>query len=328
MAACTISNDTLVLEPELPPPPQQVLELVGDTRFAEPPTQIPEPRPDELEGDNKAVLRVAIWRAEVNAAAASLTEVSPCACSLLTYRQPPMAWCPNCQSPFEGLEYTQFEDGQGLSRQPSGRKSIANVWPVQSARENAQQHRHRQAPRGTGHLFSINEFSSVAHKLLAKTKLDRVFGGSSKREPYVKHEYGDMPGSVAELEPEYDPFDKAGALYHDPALENGMQRRPPAKLGDRVPKTEMYRSLRDNPSMYMEDRPSVSSLLDEWSSSGGGDDGGKRVGKPKLTLDAATARLRRAQLLLYKTSGGSATCPDPTRARMTPGGDTTNIPGT
>lgn len=328
MEACITSKDAPVPNPEIPPPPTQVPELVGDARFAEPPTQIPEPRPNELEAENRAVIRVAIWRAEVNAAAASLEPLTICACSLLTHRQPATGWCPNCQSPLGGLEYKQFEDGRGLTRQASGRKSIANVWPVHSQHEHAQQHRHRSAPRGTRHLFSINEFAVIGHKLLAKTKLDRVFGGgSSKRqcEPYVKPEYGNQPGSVAELEPEYDPFGNPRAPDYNPALEDLMRRRPPARLGDSVPKTEMYRSLRDNPGLYMDDRPSVSSLLDEWSSSGGD---GRRGSKPKLTLDATTARLRRAQLLLLKISGGPAICPDQALAHTIPNRDTTNIPGT
>ncbi|KAK7924898.1 hypothetical protein PG985_006952 [Apiospora marii] len=337
MEACCTSKDTLVPDPEIPPPPTQVPELVGDARFAEPPTQIPEVRRNEREAEDRAVIRVAIWRAEVNAAAASLEPLTSCACSLLTHRQPVTAWCPNCQKPLGGLEYKQFEDGRGLTRQQSGRKSIANVWPVQSPRDNTQQHRHRSEPRGTRHLFSINEFAVLGHKLLAKTKLNRVFGGGSRAskraEPYVEPEYGGVPGSVAELEPEYDPLGNPRELSgpeaanHNPALEQHlMRRRPPAKLGDSVPKTEMYRSLRDNPGLYMEDRPSVSSLLDEWSSSSG--DGAGRGGKPKLTLDATTARLRRAQILLYKTSGGPAICPDPTLARTTPNRDTTNTLGT
>ncbi|KAK8083243.1 hypothetical protein PG996_002024 [Apiospora saccharicola] len=336
MEASTISKDTLVPDvPEIPPPPPQVRELVLDDRYADPPMQIPEPGPTELEAENRAVIRVAIWRAEVNAAAAasSLEETPNCACSFLTYRDPPTRWCPNCSTPFEGLEYRQFEAGRGLTRQESGRNSIANVWPVQTPLEGTHGHRHRQPPRGTSHVFSINEFAILGRKLVHRTKLDRVFSSSSKRErkPYAKLEYGDMPGSVAELHPVNDPPGNPSVLigpnapFYDPLLEYCMQRPPPGKLGDSVPKTEMYRSLRDNPGLYMKDRPSVSSLLDEWSSSDGDD---KRNGKPKLTLDATTARLRRAQLLLLKTSGAPATYPGPVLVQTTPTQDTTNIPGT
>ncbi|KAK7969534.1 hypothetical protein PG988_008607 [Apiospora saccharicola] len=230
MEASTISKDTLVPDvPEIPPPPTQVRELVLDDRYADPPMQIPEPGPTELEAENRAVIRVAIWRAEVNAAAAasSLEETPNCACSFLTYRDPPTRWCPNCSTPFEGLEYRQFEAGRGLTRQESGRNSIANVWPVQTPLEGTHGHRHRQPPRGTSHVFSINEFAILGRKLVHRTKLDRVFSSSSKRErkPYAKLEYGDMPGSVAELHPVNDPPGNPSVLigpnapFYDPLLD-------------------------------------------------------------------------------------------------------------
>ncbi|KAK8089786.1 hypothetical protein PG997_004747 [Apiospora hydei] len=101
-----------------------------------------------------------------------------------------------------------------------------------------------------------------------------------------------------------------------------MRRQPAAKLG--VANTEMYRSLRENLRLYYQDRPSVSSLLDAWSSSGGDEDGGER-GKPKLTIDATTERLRRAQMLLYRSSGKPATRPPPI-IRATPASGPRNIP--
>ncbi|KAK7952154.1 uncharacterized protein PG986_007882 [Apiospora aurea] len=314
---------TATLVPELPPQPELARDRTGDDSSPEPPAEVPAPL-RKLKKEESAA-RVLIWRAEVDASTVT------CACSLMTRRQPVTAWCPECAAPFEGLAYTRFKDGdEGLTRLPSGRPSIANVWPVHGLRDRDTTHWYRLGPRGTAPLFPTNEFKILGHKLAAKTRLDRLFRSSKQPgpEPYVPPEYGDLPGSVAELEPEYDPPEHPDRLigpdvpYDSPALEARMRRQPSAKLG--VVNTEMYRSLWQRPSSYYQDRPSVSSLLDAWSSSGGDEEGGDR-GKPKLTLDATTERLHRAQMLLYRQSGKPATRPPPI-IRASPAPSPRNIP--
>ncbi|KAK8056973.1 hypothetical protein PG993_002200 [Apiospora rasikravindrae] len=220
------STDSSV--PDLPPHAEVATDLTGVNRLPEPPTEIP-PSPPKLQKEASAE-RVLIWRAEVNASTPT------CACSLMTRRQPVTAWCPECAGPFEGLQYTRFKDGEGLTRFPSGRRSIANVWAIFSPRDSDPGNLPRLAPRGTDHLFSVNEFAVYGRRLLHKTKLDRVFGGGSKkreRERYARPEYGDLPGSVAEMEPEYDPPEDPAALmgpnaaYDSPALDARMRRQPP-----------------------------------------------------------------------------------------------------
>ncbi|KAK8048858.1 hypothetical protein PG994_010588 [Apiospora phragmitis] len=301
----------------VPPPPNPMFrELAADERWPEPPTEIP-PLGEKLVAEDASTVRVAIWRAEVNAC--TLT----CACSLVTLGRPATAWCPSCLAPLEGVEYARFKDGHGLARLSSRRRSIANVWPLFSPRDSSTKHRHRLEARGSEEFYSVNEFAVLGNKFLAKTRLNRVFR-NRRNEPYVRPEYGDVPGSVAELEPEYDPPEDPnrltgpGANDYAPAREDLMRRHPPARLG--VINTEMYRSLRVNPIFYYNDRPSVSSLMDEWSSS-------DAEGKPKLTINANTARLIRAQILLYKTYGPPATCPSPGSVHATPSPGTISTPG-
>ncbi|KAK8114273.1 uncharacterized protein PG998_001237 [Apiospora kogelbergensis] len=319
MASAT-SNDSWAIK--LPPPPHVLHELVGNARLLTPPDQIPEPGSKEVERDRST--RVEIWRVEVNRLEPS------CSCSLATYQSPTMYWCPNCGAQLEGISYDQFPDGQGLTRLPTGRRSIANVWPVVKPSEKTNVHRNRLVRRSRVRLFHPNEFTDGFDKgiswLLAKTRLQGVIDRRKmKRQPYMPPEYGDMPGSVTEMEPKYAPVDDNPAAQHgNPVLELCAQRKPAAKLGDSVPKTEMYRSLRGNPIADLKDHPSVSSLLDAWSSSSG--DGDRRNGKkPKLTLDASAERLGRAQLLLSKKYGDSAMSPP--NAQAIPAQGTTNIRG-
>ncbi|KAK6842400.1 hypothetical protein PG990_005657 [Apiospora arundinis] len=299
MGEAAASNDPVGLP--LPDPPELVRQI-----FGVPVTRIPEPDEPLGQNETRSKRRVRIWRAEVNTSSLS------CVCSLLTHRNPTLSWCPDCNAPFEGLSYDQFQDGMGLTRPASGRRSIANVWPVVHTSEGKTTHRHRLKARGDGDLFKTNDFKKGGRWFMEKTRLQKLkeLFGRRKNRHFMPPEYGDLPGSVTEIEPKYDPsVDPAvlygpNAPYYDPLLEYTSRRRPPAKLGNSVNKTEMYRALRSSPIHSLSDRPSVSSLLDAWSSSSSGDVDGRTGKKPKLT-EASAARLYRAHILLSKTCGNS-----------------------